>query len=675
MTAPQPQSERIREAALDYARRGWPVLPVHWPAPPTGCSCGHEDCDRAAKHPRTKHGLSDASVDPAQLVRWFRKTSNVAIRTGAGLMVLDVDPSRDGDVSLRELEEVHGELPDTLRALTGGGGEHVFLSVSGPVPSSVDKVAPGLDVRADGGYVVAVPSLHSSGNRYEWDVGAAEKLADAPEWLLKLCRKRRVRRSPEEGTPDAVIDGGRNEFLTSQAGAMRRRGMGERAMFAALVIENEDRCRPPLDEAEVRKITQSVVKYEPGDDVGGTWQKDLKRNREGAATKDPGNAALFLSYRPEWKGVLEFDEFADVIKWRRQPPEGIGRPDAGDELADHHITYAQHWLVKKTGPSFGRDSVAAAIDVAARRNTVHPLRDWLDGLGWDGEDRLDKWLSSYLGAVDDDYTRAIGRWFLVSAVARVFRPGCQADHVLVLEGPQGIGKSSAVRILAGAWYLGALPDLRSRDAAHALRGRWIIEVGELDAFRGAASSRVKDFVTQVIDIYRQAYGHYFVRRPRSCVFVGTTNEGRYLPDSSGNRRFWPVKVVELDRAGLVADRDQIWAEAKEVFVGGGQWHPEKALAQRLADEQAERQIVDPWEQRIAAWFKARPSVDFTTADYILTHVLGVELARLETRHAMRVGDVLHRLGWHNARRREGSLKVRGYERDTDTSDVKKGSQR
>lgn len=206
------------------------------------------------------------------------------------------------------------------------------------------------------------------------------------------------------------------------------------------------------------------------------------------------------------------------------PPElaGLCAPQVGQELAEHDILYVQQCLAVAERVSFPKGSVHDALVAASRRVEVHPLREYLERLEWDREPRFDGWLSTYLGAYPNEYTRAVGRWWLIAAVARAFDPGCQADHMLVLEGKQGVGKSSAVRILAGGWYLGSLPDIRNKDAALALQGNWIVEIGELDALRGASATRVKDFVSQTVDSYRPPYDRVTIRRPRSSVFVGTT---------------------------------------------------------------------------------------------------------------------------------------------------------
>ena len=194
--------------------------------------------------------------------------------------------------------------------------------------------------------------------------------------------------------------------------------------------------------------------------------------------------------------------------------------------------------------------VSRSVNAVAREITVHPVRDYLGALAWDGMPRLETWPCRYLGAEDTAFNRTVGALWLISAVARIFRPGVKADHMLVLEGPQGAKKSTALKILAGeAWFTDELPDLGSKDAAMHMHGVWIIEMAELDAIGKAEVSRIKAFLTRTTDRYRPPYGRYTIEVPRQCVFAGTVNPDTYLRDETGNRRFWPVRCGTIDIDG------------------------------------------------------------------------------------------------------------------------------
>ena len=213
--------------------------------------------------------------------------------------------------------------------------------------------------------------------------------------------------------------------------------------------------------------------------------------------------------------------------------------------------------------------VGRGIQTVARENPFHPVRDYLNALNWDGTPRLDIWLPTYLGVEDSQYVRAIGSRFLISAVARVFNPGCQVDHMLILEGPQGILKSSALQVLAGSWFTDRISRLGGKDSSMEVAGVWLIEMSELDALTKATNSAIKSFVTRRHDRFRPPYGKHVVDQPRQCVFTGSINPtGGYLKDPTGARRFWPVTCGVIDLEALVRDRDQLWAEAVVRFQGG-----------------------------------------------------------------------------------------------------------
>lgn len=386
------------------------------------------------------------------------------------------------------------------------------------------------------------------------------------------------------------------------------------------------------------------------------WRKSLKFNDEGNLTKDPGNAALILANESEWCGVVRYDEFADRILWCRRAPElsGLAQPDVGDQLASVGLTYVQHWMRRVKGPAFARDAIKFGLEAAAHANSMHPVREYLKSLRWDGKRRLPTWLARYFGAADNHYTHEVGRMWMVSAVARIMRPGCQADYMLVLEGGQGARKSSAVRALGGEWTLEGLPDVRDYPrAATAIQGKWIIEIPELDAIKGASVQTTKKFITMRVDSYRGAYAEFQRDAPRQCVYIGTTNEEQYLADPSGGRRYWPVKCGTIDREAIIRDRNQLWAEAFAAFEGGAEWHPsdrDATLLAALQSEQEERYQEDEWESQISAWLPGKESSGVTSSD-ILARCLGIEPAKWDRASQTRVGVAIRRLGWEPRRER------------------------
>jgi predicted P-loop ATPase len=266
--------------------------------------------------------------------------------------------------------------------------------------------------------------------------------------------------------------------------------------------------------------------------------------------------------------------------------------------------------------------VGRAIQTIARENPVHPVRDYLSALDWDTTPRLDSWLMRYVGADDGPYVRAIGSRFLISAVARVFELGCQADHMLILEGPQGILKSSVLRVLAEPWFSDRLSQLGSKDAAMELAGVWLVEMSELDALTKASNSSIKSFVSRRSDRFRPPYGKHVIDHPRQCVFAGTINpvEG-YLKDPTGARRFWPVACGDIDLKSLARDRHQLWAEAVVHFMAGAPWWLETPELETLAKiEQEVRYEVDPWREKVVQWLAGRND---TSVGEVLNGALGI----------------------------------------------------
>lgn len=244
----------------------------------------------------------------------------------------------------------------------------------------------------------------------------------------------------------------------------------------------------------------------------------------------------------------------------------------------------------------GKQALLDANDLAMSQRTFHPVREWLEGLEWDGKERLDTMLADYLGAEDNDLTRAMTRKHFTAAVARVMRPGCKYDYILTLIGPQGIGKSTLVKIMGGDWFDDSLTSIEGKEGMEQIRGKWLIEFGELTNYKKSTSEAYKAFISKQEDSYRPAYGRKVEVYPRQCVFFATTNEPAFLKGDTGNRRFW---TVECDRDVIVKDvwvelekeRDQIWAEAVRRFRDGEALYLPRELEREAQQRQEEHNEV------------------------------------------------------------------------------------
>jgi predicted P-loop ATPase len=347
------------------------------------------------------------------------------------------------------------------------------------------------------------------------------------------------------------------------------------------------------------------------------WLGRLRRDDRGRVIPDLDNVLIALRGEEQLAGAITFDEMRQhslVAKAWPHVPDGKPGADPPHETGDDDIARLQQWLQRMGLPRIGREIVGQAVEVVAHDHRFHPVRAEFTRLGliWDGVSRADKWLFTYLGAEaeDDDaieYVAAIGKMFLIAMVARVFEPGCQADYMLVLEGDQGILKSSACRALAGEWFSDSLPEsIIGKDARQHLRGKLLVEISELSAFSKADIEAWKAFITRREERYRPPYGKHDVVEKRQCLFVGTTNEDTYIKDPSGGRRFWPVKCTTIDVEGLANVRDQLLAEAVVRYRRGERWWPTAEDERRFFKPQQEKRLEeDPWLPTIATWIERR----------------------------------------------------------------------
>jgi hypothetical protein len=296
---------------------------------------------------------------------------------------------------------------------------------------------------------------------------------------------------------------------------------------------------------------------------GAPWLSGCIRDNRGRAVPNLANLLVALRAAPELAGAFAYDAMLRAtILTKELPVAPCGESANSDPLPrpirDTDVSQLQEWLQHKGMPKIGKDQTHQAVDQRAQECAFHPVRDYLEQLRWDRKMQLNHWLADYLGAERSPYATGIGRMFLIAMVARVFQPGCKADYMFVLEGPQGVGKSLACRILAGDWFSDSLPDLHHKDVSEHVRGKWLIEIAELAAMGRAETETLKAFVSRETERFRPAYGRKESHEPRQCVFIGTTNKLVYLKDETGARRFWPVKVGLIDTAALARDRDQLF---------------------------------------------------------------------------------------------------------------------
>lgn len=380
----------------------------------------------------------------------------------------------------------------------------------------------------------------------------------------------------------------------------------------------------------------------------------MRRGGQGSILGNERNVLQALRTAPDLLRLVQFDMFALEIQFVRSPPWRHAEP--GALWTDEDDTQLAAWLQGQGITVRGRCIVADCVAVVAHEKPIRPVREYFSTLTWDGIDRIDSWLEAYLQARGNpDYLSAIGRCWLLSAVAPIMQPGCKVDHLLVLESPQGQFKSMLAEMLAvrPEWFADFIGDVRHKDAAIQLAGKWILEISELAALRGPAVEATKAFISRFQDVYRPPYGRRAVTIPRQCVFLGTTNDKAYLRDRTGNRRYWPVRCGVIDIAALKRDREQLWAEALARFQAGEEWWLTHDVEQVAAEEQNKRLPQSEIDVRVMGFLD---HIADAGCEEVTTHQVYTEALKLDPdcddylentrRLGYQLSAALKHAGWH-----------------------------
>jgi predicted P-loop ATPase len=404
----------------------------------------------------------------------------------------------------------------------------------------------------------------------------------------------------------------------------------------------------------------------PGKNDPDHWTRRLVRNQYGKPLATPFNLTLILEHDEHLAGLFWLDEFGNSIRLDRVPPWSGG---TRDEFTEVDALELAAWLgaPERYEITTGVNLVLQCVEAIARRRKRHTVREYLEGLQWDGVKRVERMFVELFGAEDTPYVTGAALCFMVSAVSRILwsdvtqpTKGSKVDFMVVLEGGQGAGKTTAVlELFTAGWYAEAMESPAHKDFYQTLRGRWVIEIGEMDSFTKADVSKVKQAITIRGDTYRPSYGRTARTFRRECVFVGTTNKDDYLRDETGARRFLPLKVgASVNIAQVIELRDQLWAEAVQLFRDGFKWWQLPAGAQR---EQDARYSEDVWTQRIMQWVQGKAGdkayehlslsdrgkdgepLEFTVAE-VCTYALHLDSRGQDRATAMRVGTILQRAG-------------------------------
>jgi putative DNA primase/helicase len=372
------------------------------------------------------------------------------------------------------------------------------------------------------------------------------------------------------------------------------------------------------------------------------WKADLivKNKSDGTQTIKAlvHNIMVYLRNASEFKGRIRFNELTQQIT-----------------IDDEDIDETKATVIKASLESnyfydkVGTKDVEEALGVVARERSYHPIRNYLKSLKWDGKERVQNLLTHYYGSEESEYSRAVSQSMLVSAVARIMNPGCQVDTMVILEGGQGSYKSSSISTLFSQdWHSEVSASITDKDFYQNMRGKWVMEFGEMTHITRADSNHIKQVLTIRNDTYRASYGRFSKTYPRQNIFVGTTNDDVYLKDATGARRYLPVKTNTIKLAEIKADRDQLWAEAMHLHQSGASWWEIPGAE----EEQEKRYEGDSWESNIADWLVGK--LDVSTSE-ILINALGIEVAKHTRADQMRVGAIMKRTNWTKYRKRVGSV--------------------
>jgi len=630
-------------------------------------------------------------------------------------LIIDIDPRNfpEGRNIWKEFKTAYGlELIDVEPSYvvrTGGGGFHVYLTKppSVKIRKNFDEW-PGLDFLSGdkGCYIIGPGSIHKSGKEYRAIRGAIATILPAPEVLLNAIKKEESPKDAEEvkktldfsddeqnvarytqylkeRAPIAVEGQAGDQTTFKVACRGRDYRLSPRKTYELMLSIYNPRCTPPWEPSDLQSKVNNAYKYneeavgkrtpemafnnvQPSTDEDSSvalydppveQKQDWKLDAQGNPKPTLNNAIGYLSVWPEINDCIRYSELAHDIEIYGQLPWHTRR--IGKHWTDEDTVHLKYYLATRTKTEFSTNTVLEAVYVVAARKMYHPVREYLSHLIWDGTPRLDTWLSKYCMVQEDNYSRAIGRKTLLAAVTRAFRPGCKFDHVLVLEGAQGIGKSYAVSILGGEWFSDFHIDPSNKDTVDAMRGKWIIEIPEMESIRGFKDMQLlKAFLTKTEDRVRLAYARKTIDLPRRGIFIGTFNPDNigYLTDSTGNRRFWPVLCLgKIDIEGLRHDRDQLFAEAVLAYQQNEPLHLTDEKLRNEAEAQANDRVeVDPWIDVIGHWSMnaGRDVAEVSTAD-IYEQVIHGTIKAITRTEQIRIGRALTIAGWDKRRTSHG----------------------
>ena len=583
------EKNELLEAALKYAKEyGWAVFPV----------------SQKSKKPLTPHGCKDAKKDPGAIRFWWKKYPDASIGVATGsisnLIVIDEDIDEDkgidGTHQMLLWERENGDLPETISVITGRGGSHRYYKYEGKDQKNRAGIIEGVDVRGEGGYVIAPPSVHPNGTMYEWENDPSETtIAEVDETVKKFLETGETPNNIREAKeafklPNTIESGQRNSTLHKLACSMQAQGMSDDAIMAAVKTENQTRCKEPLEDTEVETIVNSALRYKKGelkvielpDDPQRPPQLSMKLDNNGDPTDKPAqtiqNCEEVVRYDADLYGRIRLNEVSGMISVYGNLPWKNHKGWRDWTNNDDSNLWA--YMESKYGLN-NQQKIYSALNNVAFKRPVNLVKQMLETAHdqWDGNAHIENLLPRFVGADKTEYNTECLKLFMLGAISRIYHPGCKFDYMLILVGTQGGYKSSFLRFLAvnDAWFSDNFNSLEGVRAFEQLRGMWMVEMSELQATKRAKDvETIKAFITSRVDIYRAAYDKRTEKHPRMCVLAGTSNPVDFLTDRTGNRRFLPItcslhpiKNPFIDEIATKAEFLQAWGEAMDIFLRAG----------------------------------------------------------------------------------------------------------
>jgi len=645
--------------AKAYCSRGWKILPVHTIDSKGNCTCFRgKECKAPGKHPRVTGWQQTATDDIVRVRRWIEKTDglmNIGIACGipSGVSVLDID-GEEGLDSLAKLEGQYSSLPETLRAITGSGGAHIIFDAFEEGVKNRVKIQEGIDIRHTGSFIVAAPSLHKSGEAYEWATDFDMPIAASPEWVTTIIHNLPSKRSSSRGfdfrkwlkkqSPSIEGENGSAQCMRVAAKAVRAGKIRNFDVFARELAEWNESCEPPWTQEELLHKFDSAI-----DSWDSEGRVDLPLNRAGNPISNLQTLVEVLREDSIFADTLAFDSAIGTVLYHGEP------------MLDKDVVNIRHEIISGyNGMKAPKTEILDAITKVSYDASFNSIEDYLRNIEWDGKKRLHLVPKVILRTENTKlYREYIKRWF-IGAVARAMNPGCKLDTALIFKGPQGSFKSTFFETLADPWYVDSMLDLNSKDSYQNLARAWIYEWSEIETVYSAKDiSRVKAFLSSKVDVYRAPYGYVAESHPRHTVFVGSTNKDEILHDPTGSRRFWIVDISNtINMKRLRAWKDQLWSEAFSLWDSGKRWYLPHKLGE-VAEKANQAYLPEsPLGDRaivVASQLRKEKPDGFRLAD--LGERLGIDFTRKDMRVQQEITRALKLEGYTSKQVGKNRLRV------------------